>query len=578
MTTKLPDEIIEFQPDALEIKNERLPLWIRLCVWLPPALVLIVILWASCSRVDVVVQANGKLVTDRPTIVMKPLERSVIKEINVKIGDVVKPDQILITFDPAINRAEEERLKNELDTLSAQFDRLRAEFDGKTYRDSGKNQFEKWQYAIYRQRQEYYTERINYFNAMLSQVAASIKSKKDSLAKQQERLAAVKKLEDMFQSLYEKKAASLKELIQMSITRMEMEATVDQLDNDLLELTHREGSTQAEKNSFIQEWRNSISEEMVSVDRNLTSTRKDYDKVKRLIEYVYLRAPCEAVVHEIASFSPGSAVREAEALITLIPLIGTVELEAEVRPQDIGKVAIGSAVRVKLNAYPFQKHGTLDGVIRNISENTLQREGSTLSGNQEESPSYYRARITLSGKLSQVKKDFRLIPGMETQCEIKAGRHPVIETLMAPGEEYVPNDISMDSRGDQIIILTGPNMAGKSALLRQTALIVLMAQCGSFVPAASARIGWFDKIFTRVGATDNISRGESTFMVEMLETSMIMHNLSARSLVLLDEIGRGTSTYDGMSIARALVEYIHTNGKGAKTLTSSTTSRSSTRE
>ena len=150
--------------------------------------------------------------------------------------------------------------------------------------------------------------------------------------------------------------------------------------------------------------------------------------------------------------------------------------------------------------------------------------------------------------------------------DIRAGRHPVIETLMAPGEEYVPNDVSMDSKGNQIIILTGPNMAGKSALLRQTALIVLMAQIGSFVPAASVRMGWFDKIFTRVGATDNISRGESTFMVEMLETSMIMHNLSARSLVLLDEIGRGTSTYDGMSIARALVEYIHGSGKGAKTL------------
>ena len=150
--------------------------------------------------------------------------------------------------------------------------------------------------------------------------------------------------------------------------------------------------------------------------------------------------------------------------------------------------------------------------------------------------------------------------------DIKAGRHPVIETLMAPGEEYVPNDIRLDSKGEQIIILTGPNMAGKSALLRQTALIVLMAQVGSFVPATSASIGYFDKIFTRVGATDNISRGESTFMVEMLETSMIMHNLSARSLVLLDEIGRGTSTYDGMSIARALVQYIHEYGKGAKTL------------
>ncbi len=156
--------------------------------------------------------------------------------------------------------------------------------------------------------------------------------------------------------------------------------------------------------------------------------------------------------------------------------------------------------------------------------------------------------------------------GNSLSLDIQAGRHPVIETLMKPGEEYVPNDIHLDNKEQQIIILTGPNMSGKSALLRQTALIVLMAQIGSFVPADSAKFGYFDKLFTRVGASDNISRGESTFMVEMLETSMILHNLSKRSLVLLDEIGRGTSTYDGMSIARAIVEYIHKFGKGAKTL------------
>ena len=150
--------------------------------------------------------------------------------------------------------------------------------------------------------------------------------------------------------------------------------------------------------------------------------------------------------------------------------------------------------------------------------------------------------------------------------DIRNGRHPVIETMMPAGEDFVPNDIYLDNESQQLIILTGPNMAGKSALLRQTALIVLMAQVGSFVPASSAEIGYCDKIFTRVGASDNISRGESTFMVEMLETSMILHNLSPRSLVLLDEIGRGTSTYDGMSIARAIVEYIHEFGGGAKTL------------
>ena len=150
--------------------------------------------------------------------------------------------------------------------------------------------------------------------------------------------------------------------------------------------------------------------------------------------------------------------------------------------------------------------------------------------------------------------------------DIKQGRHPVIETMMQAGEEFVPNDIYLDNDSQQVIILTGPNMAGKSALLRQTALIVLMAQVGSFVPASEAVLGYCDKIFTRVGASDNISRGESTFMVEMLETSMILHNLSSRSLVLLDEIGRGTSTYDGMSIARAIVEYVHEYGDGAKTL------------
>jgi len=151
--------------------------------------------------------------------------------------------------------------------------------------------------------------------------------------------------------------------------------------------------------------------------------------------------------------------------------------------------------------------------------------------------------------------------------EIKDGRHPVIEKQLTLGEEYVPNDVYLDNESQQIIIITGPNMAGKSALLRQTALIVLMAQMGSFVPASYARIGIIDKVFTRVGASDNLSKGESTFMVEMTETASILNNLSDRSLVLMDEIGRGTSTYDGISIAWSIVEYLHNNPKSrAKTL------------
>lgn len=153
------------------------------------------------------------------------------------------------------------------------------------------------------------------------------------------------------------------------------------------------------------------------------------------------------------------------------------------------------------------------------------------------------------------------------RIDIKAGRHPVLETMVPMGEEYIPNDLLLDDEQQQIMMITGPNMSGKSALLRQTALIVLMAQMGSFVPAKKAHIGVVDKIFTRVGASDNISQGESTFMVEMLESAGILNNISDRSLVLLDEIGRGTSTYDGISIAWAMVEYLHNHPTAhAKTL------------
>ncbi|MEN0080868.1 DNA mismatch repair protein MutS, partial [Flavobacterium lindanitolerans] len=152
------------------------------------------------------------------------------------------------------------------------------------------------------------------------------------------------------------------------------------------------------------------------------------------------------------------------------------------------------------------------------------------------------------------------------ELEIKNGRHPVIEKQLPVGVPYIANDVYLDRETQQIIMITGPNMSGKSAILRQTALIVLLAQMGSFVPAESVRMGIVDKIFTRVGASDNISMGESTFMVEMNETASILNNLSDRSLVLLDEIGRGTSTYDGISIAWAIAEYLHEHPGRPKTL------------
>jgi DNA mismatch repair protein MutS len=190
--------------------------------------------------------------------------------------------------------------------------------------------------------------------------------------------------------------------------------------------------------------------------------------------------------------------------------------------------------------------------------------------------------------ISQVQQNARLIGELDCLCsfaslakesnytrpllddtfeiDIKEGRHPVIERQLPPDTPFIANDVYLDREMQQIIMITGPNMSGKSAILRQTALITLLAQIGSFVPAKEARLGIVDKIFTRVGASDNISMGESTFMVEMNEAASILNNISERSLVLLDEIGRGTSTYDGISIAWAISEYLHEHPSRAKTL------------
>jgi HlyD family secretion protein len=211
---------------------------------------------------------------------------------------------------------------------------------------------------------------------------------------------------------------------------MQLESTIAQLEHSAREIEHERESTLASRQSFIMEWQKDISERLVEAQQNMTSLLKSLDKINRLNDYVELRAPCEAIVHEIASFPVGSAVREAEALITLVP-ISEIEVEAEIPAQDIGKVKVGDSVRVKLNAYPFQKYGTLDGIIRKLSPDAFTKQGAAPI-DPEAGKSYYRAWISLSGSLRNVPDTFRLTPGMEVQAEIKVGTRSVLEYIIHP--------------------------------------------------------------------------------------------------------------------------------------------------
>lgn len=206
-----------------------------------------------------------------------------------------------------------------------------------------------------------------------------------------------------------------------------MEGEVENLKNKKLELEHERLSAVANKNSFIEEWDKAVSEEMVTVERDVSSTGKQLDKARRLNSYVCIYAPCDAVVHEIAAFPEGSGVREAERLITLVPINVNIEAEVNLLPKDIGKVKVNDLARIKLTAFPFQKHDTLGGKLSLISENTFQEQGA-----MGQTQSFYHGRILISGKLVNVPDNFRLIPGMEINAEIKVGKRRIIEYIIHP--------------------------------------------------------------------------------------------------------------------------------------------------
>ena len=423
-------EAVEFLPDALEIEQERLPWYGRVGVAWIFIIMAAVITWACLGQVDVIVRAQGRVVSGHGNIVMKPIESAVIKSIEVKQGDEVAAGQVLITFDPTINQAEVDRLRTEIAALQASFDRFNAEFHSREYM-SEDTEHARWQTTIFKQRKKYYDEKIRYFDSNYDRLLASQKSTQESYDKYTEILGSMNEIEEMYKKLQETQVVSYKEILEVTMSRMQNEVEVDRLRNQLVECKHQLLALLAEKNAFIEEWRDGISEKMVELDRELEGNRKQLAKAERLVSYVQLCSPCHALVLDMASFPVGSAVGEAEAVITLVPLDGVREIEAEIQPQDISRVKGGSLARIKLNAFPFQKHGTLDGTVRLISGNTFQKQGGPEDVGGR---AFYRAMVTVSDtkKLRHIGDDFSLIPGMETEVEIKAGHRRIIEYLIHP--------------------------------------------------------------------------------------------------------------------------------------------------
>lgn len=417
-------ELQSFLSDAHAIQNARLPIWARHTLLYMGGFFLLAILWACLSHVDIIINANGKLVSSRPTIVMKPLERAVIKDTHVAIGDRVTRGDLLATFDTTFSRADKERLAAETRIYEALFNRLRAEFNNAAYEKPAQPTEEDIvQFRLYNDRKRFYAERVEYFDREIERISKTKQSLSENLDLQTKRLQDFRDIESMLARARSSQAVSPRDLKEARISRRELEADISDKKNNILVLESELLSKEAEKNAFCSNWRIELGEELVKTRTALTNVKKDFDKAAQMAAYVELRAPEDAVVHDIAPMSIGSAVREAEALITLVPLEGGLEVEAEIRADDIARVKLGDRARIKISAFPFQKYGTLPGTVRVISEDSFT--------SQEGRGAFYRARIGID-KDADGEFTRKLMPGMEAQAEIITGTRRIIEYLVHP--------------------------------------------------------------------------------------------------------------------------------------------------
>lgn len=441
-------EAAEFQPDAiyLEHQNPGFPLHI---VWYSILFLLALgLIYACVTEIDKVVVAEGKIVTTRPPLTIKPLERTVVKKVHVLTGAKVKKGDLLISFDPTFNKAELDKQREQFASLEAQRRRLDAEnkkSDFKSaltekdkqlpqdFRDDLRDNLV-LQKMIFDARKQYYDEKLKAYEENIASTENTFKTLEKSKSDYEDRKKKTTEIKEMYTDLHKQKVASKKEKLTAEIEVIGYEIQMDQLDMQIVEYGHQLMILKSERNSFVTDWKRSIVEELVDVTRNCLAYEREITKSKRYTDLLELRAPCDAVVHEIAPFQEGSAVREAESLITLIPLDVPLEAEIDVKAKDIGLVKVGDKGRIKFDAYPFQQHGTLDGTVRYISQDAFEKGQDRAKNNPrldaEQKGSFYQVRLVMSGKFLNPKDV--VMPGMRVVAEIKVGKRRIISYIINP--------------------------------------------------------------------------------------------------------------------------------------------------
>jgi len=438
---RLPSEVLEFQPDAVEIEQRPVPGRVRWVLYLILAALVALVVGAVIFQVDRIVEARGRLITTAPTIVVQPLNTSVIRSLDVQVGDVVRKEQVLVTLDPTFASADLGQLEQRGMALGVQIRRIHAELRDKAFAARPEEGEEgALQERLLRQRRSI-MERTK---RMMDDKAAALRAKLELNAVQRQ---GQERQSRLLRDVEGTTAKRPQQDAEYRLRLLEAQKARFLADSSLENLVAEEQVTRKELQQVASDWlrfeaerKGQLLEQEVQLRNDLEKLREELQKAKRVHELVELRAPQEGIVLKLAERSVGSIVQPAEPLVTLVPLGSVIEAEVDVQSRDIGRIRTDDAVRIKLDAFPFQRHDTLPGRVRVISEDAFQRNtplaASTKNHNDEDKDAleaFYRSRIELLGTtLRSVPEGFRLMPGMKVTAEIKVGKRSVISYFLYP--------------------------------------------------------------------------------------------------------------------------------------------------
>lgn len=434
-----PGFALDYLPDGAAIEHAPLPRAARSTLYVLAGLLVALVMWAGFAQVDRIVTAGGRLVTTAPLVVAQPLETAVVRSVDVQVGDFVRAGDRLATLDPTFAAADLADLTARLASVEAQIGRLRAELDGSDYSPAANNPDAAVQAAILERRRAEYRARLASLDEKAGQLESAIEAGRRAQAGLAERLAVVGEVEDIRRQLQERQTGSRLTYLEARVERLRMRDELTALQDRELTSEHELRGVRADRAAFIDEWRRKTAEELVEQTRQRATLVEQIAKAERRRSLVTLTAPVDAVVLEVAKRSVGSVIKEAEPLVTLVPADVPLEVEAEIPSRDIGLVRVGDFVRVKLDAFPFQRHGTLPGEIRTISADAFTHDpaqgaqGGAANPDGPRAGAVFRTRIRLTDThLEAVPDGTRLSPGMVASAEIRVGTRSVLSYFLYP--------------------------------------------------------------------------------------------------------------------------------------------------